>query len=68
MNGTLTIDESGTVGVFKIASGVGTTLINLSSELKDKVDDFETTVTVIDLAVDRNNTIPDEIGILSYNR
>ena len=73
MNGTLTIDESGTAGIPKIASsGVGNFLIFDATPVVQSsivfegssVDDFETTVTVTDPTADRTITIPDETGTL----
>ena len=73
MNGTLTIDESGTAGIPKIASsGVGNFLIFDATPVVQSsivfegssVDDFETTVTVTDPTADRTITIPDETGTI----
>ena len=73
MNGTLTIDESGTAGIPKIASsGVGNFLIFDATPVVQSsivfegssVDDFETTVTATDPTADRTITIPDETGTL----
>ena len=73
MNGTLTIDESGTAGIPKIASsGVGNFLIFDATPVVQSsivfegssVDDFETTVTATDPTADRTITIPDETGTI----
>ncbi len=73
MTGALTIDESGTAGIPKIASsGLGTFLIFdaipvVQSSIVfegSSVDDNETTVTVTDPTADRTITIPDETGTI----
>ena len=73
MNGVLTIDESGTAGIPKIASsGVGNFLIFDATPVVQSsivfegssVDDFETTVTATDPTADRTITIPDETGTI----
>ena len=73
MNGVLTIDESGTAGIPKIAStAVGSFLIfDANPVFQSKMvfegasqDDFETSLQVVDPTADRTIDIPDESGTI----